>query len=916
MKEFKDIRINKKNFKNSIMDLSFFKINFMFFSNILKKYKGNEYVESLISQQIPLIFLIKSDNNESILKSVSDILELLKRKREEKKSEEAKSESPDLNIDKNTENISKFYTKNIQNKIINNEYHPTDLTYNYEKKDDRILQVLESIVVNIKKNLKLSKKSDTPSEQKLNKNHKKSNQKEESPQKLKVLEKSSKLTNKPKKIKIKKEDKPKKQKSDNLEESLVKKDELEEDQQVLKTLSLKKITSQFEKINEKIIKRNIQKAKISKINYDFIFKDRVLNKNIYNKVNNTIFSIINKNNKVKHFSEVSKSMVLLNKKFKTNNIIKELQDIITKNKTKQKHTQSNTSRSKFSQKSIFKNDLFHKNEVEHKNLLTSLASFYSDIFKRSIDSLSFKNKITKNKLLNKYEKINLLKKNNYIFDLNKKIKKQNIFDLNDEFIENSITKNDLFYKNNFEHENLFKTLASFYSDISKRSVDSLSFKNKITKNKLLNKYEKINLLKKNNYIFDLNKKIKKQNAFDLNDEFIENSMTKNYLFYKNNFERENLFKTLTSFYSDIFKRSIDSLSYKNKITKNKFLNKYEKTNLLKKNNYIFDLNKRIKKQNIFDLNDEFVENSIITNDLLYKNNFERENLFKTLTSFYSDISKCSIDSLSFKNKITKNKLLNKYEKTNLLKKNNYIFDLNKKIKKQNIFDLNDEFIENSIIKNDLFYKNNFERENLFKTLVSFYSDISKRSVDSLSFKNKIVKKLKIFFQEKQSKYLDKNNLISLNNIVNKINKSKILFNRFKTQSNYSELNLNTENLIETEKNVKTHEDLFYNSHFVYRTKGNIEKMVENIVDKRYKEKNDKNLGKKPKKEYYNDSNFEILKNVQKQSKPQAAPGVTKDEVNKIVKSYVESIDLKKVSDNAVLEVSNRINLERYRNGII
>ena len=744
MKEFKDIRINKKNFKNSIMDLSFFKINFMFFSNILKKYKGNEYVESLISQQIPLIFLIKSDNNESILKSVSDILELLKRKREEKKSEEAKSESPDLNIDKNTENISKFYTKNIQNKIINNEYHPTDLTYNYEKKDDRILQVLESIVVNIKKNLKLSKKSDTPSEQKLNKNHKKSNQKEESPQKLKVLEKSSKLTNKPKKIKIKKEDKPKKQKSDNLEESLVKKDELEEDQQVLKTLSLKKITSQFEKINEKIIKRNIQKAKISKINYDFIFKDRVLNKNIYNKVNNTIFSIINKNNKVKHFSEVSKSMVLLNKKFKTNNIIKELQDIITKNKTKQKHTQSNTSRSKFSQKSIFKNDLFHKNEVEHKNLLTSLASFYSDIFKRSIDSLS----------------------------------------------------------------------------------------------------------------------------------------------------------------------------YKNKITKNKFLNKYEKTNLLKKNNYIFDLNKRTKKQNAFDLNDEFVENSIIKNDLFYKNNFERENLFKTLTSFYSDISKRSVDSLSFKNKITKNKILNKYEKTNLLKKNNYIFDLNKKIKKQNIFDLNDEFVENSIIKNDLFYKNNFERENLFKTLTSFYSDISKRSIDSLNFKKQIVKKLKIFFQEKQNRYLNKDNSILLNNIANKINKSKILFNRFKTQSNYSELNLNTENLIETEKNVKTHEDLFYNSHFVYRTKGNIEKMVENIVDKRYKEKNDKNLGKKPKKEYYNDSNFEILKNVQKQSKPQAAPGVTKDEVNKIVKSYVESIDLKKVSDNAVLEVSNRINLERYRNGII
>ena len=84
---------------------------------------------------------------------------------------------------------------------------------------------------------------------------------------------------------------------------------------------------------------------------------------------------------------------------------------------------------------------------------------------------------------------------------------------------------------------------------------------------------------------------------------------------------------------------------------------------------------------------------------------------------------------------------------------------------QNVFDLNDEFIENSIIKNDLFYKNNFERENLFKTLTSFYSDISKRSVDSLNFKNKIVKKLKIFSQEKQNRYLDKNNLISLNNYI-------------------------------------------------------------------------------------------------------------------------------------------------------
>ena len=658
-KEIKDIRINKKNFKNNIMELSFFKINFIFFSNILKKYKGNKYVESLISQQVPLVFLIKSDNNESILKSVSDILELLKQKNKFKKINKIFEKTPDSSSDETDENINKFYQDNIQNKIINNEYHPADLTYNYEKKDERILQVLESIILNIKKNLKLNKKSsDLLQKQELGSEKKQEfKPKQELSKKSKIIKKISKLADNKTKIKIKKENAQEKQKSDNLEENKIKKEELEENQQVLKTISLKKITSKLEKINEKIIKRNIQKAKINKINYDFISKNRILSRNIYNKVNDTIFSIINKNNKVKHFSEVSKNIFLLNKKFKTNNIIKELQDIIYKNKIKQKNTKYNISKSRFSQKSLVKNNLTYQKDFKNKKLLNSLVSFYFDVSKNYLNSVNFKNKITKNKILDKYEKINLIKKFNYILDKNKKIKDYNIFDSNSEFIDNFIFKNNLTYQKDFKQKKLLNSLVSFYSDISKNYLNSVNFKNKITKN-----LEKISGIKQNKY------------------------------------------------------------------------------------------------------------------------------------------------------------------------------------------------------------------------------------------------------------FTNKNEILS-DNFIHKINKSKILSNKFKTHSNYSEFNLNSKNLIETEKNIKKYENLFSGTSIIYRKKTNIEKLVKDIIDKNYKDKNRQDKKENLNKEYYNNKNLEILKNIQKKSQEKKQPEITKDEVGKIIKSYIDSINFKKISDSAVLEVENKMNLERYRNGI-
>ena len=600
--KIKDIRINKKNFKNNIMELSFFKINFLFFSNILKKYKNNKYVESLISQKIPLVFLIKSENNESILKSVSDILELLKNYSETKNHDKILDEKSDVNINKITQDNNKSYPENIQNKIITNKNYSADLTYNYEKKDEKILQVLESIIFNIKKNLKLNNKtSNLLTNQKQNsKNKQEIKLPKESDQKLKNTKTSSELAKSEKEIKSQKKSKQKNQKNNNLNlsENKTKQEELEENQQVFKTISLKKITSQFKKINEKIIKRNIQKAKISKINYDFISKDRILSKNIYNKINNTIFSIINKNNKIKHFSEASKNFVLLNKKFKTQNIIKEFQDIITKNKINQKKISSNISSSRFNQKKYFENNLIYKNNFRHKKFITSSDFIYSNILKNSNNFIDYKNKITK---------------------------------------------------------------------------------------------------------------------------------------------------------------SINFIDYNNKISNS--------------------------------------------------------------TSYFD-------------------------------------------------------------------------------------------------YKNKIAKNLEKFYKFKQNKYFTKKDIIISDNFIHKINKTKILSDKFKTHSNYSEFNLNKINFVEHEKNIKKHENLFSNTQIIYRQKTNIENIVKNIINKQQKEKNNINLQKKVYKEFQNNKNFEFLKNIHKKSQIEKKSEISKDEVKKIIKNYIESINFKKISDNAVLQVENKINLERYRNGII
>ena len=148
----KDIRILRKQFRTKFIKLRFFEINFKFFSKILGKYRNNKYVEKLLDQKIPVVFLF-NNIDESILKSVSEILDLLRKKKEEELQEN------DI-INNNEDNSQKITDLNKNKSLyssfkIRNEYDSPSLTYNYGPNNDKLVETLESIVTNIKKNSKI-----------------------------------------------------------------------------------------------------------------------------------------------------------------------------------------------------------------------------------------------------------------------------------------------------------------------------------------------------------------------------------------------------------------------------------------------------------------------------------------------------------------------------------------------------------------------------------------------------------------------------------------------------------------------------------------------------------------------------------------------------------------------------------------
>jgi len=561
----KDIRINKSKINLNRIDLTFYKINFKFFSKILSKYKNNDYFNFLTSQKIPLTFFIKSNDNESILKSISEIIDILNKK---EKQHYKKNDSDEEKDSQSITNINQKFLSYSQSNI-DNTYDSPSLTYKYNSKNNKIVQALESVVDKIKKNIQSSKKKNREEkslEKKENKTNYISKKQEIKSDKINLLEKNVKNEKNITKENIssvkKISSKDTKEDTEDLVIETFKKRRINSE-------NIKKITSKFKKINEDIIRKNINSIKLNKIDYDFISNNKKISKNIYDKVSKTLFSIINKNNKIRHFSEISKNIVILDKTIRSNNIINRLNEVIKKKNLKYSENYFlNKYKIKKEEEKIEKIHHYSRT-ADYKSLFNSISSFNSFISKNNFLSEESYNNLMKNvyekKILDNYiSKRNIKNKINYY-----KTKNNILYDKYKNKREEEKIEKIHHYSKTADYKSLFNSISSFNSFISKNNFSDI-----ITEN-LLN-FKKNEILKSSE-IF--------RNILDI---FLIKRKKINLNFYKKD-----------HYFNEIFSKYLNSYS---KLKSNSF--KFEKNNNFlfnKKSNIIFDsiqnLSKKINKNN-------------------------------------------------------------------------------------------------------------------------------------------------------------------------------------------------------------------------------------------------------------------------------------------------------------------------------
>lgn len=597
-----DIRINKLMIKRKTIELSFFKINFIFFSRILKKYQKNEYVDSLISHKIPLVFLTKSVDDESLLKSVSEILDMLSEQKDETK--------PKDKIDKEheeqqkSEQLNKYYISN-KNIYSNTDFKSPNLTYNYSSNDDKIFKTFESIVNNIKKNLNINEDNKTNSISVTEKVEKKEFEKSIAEKPKKQSKDKTKEKNKviSKKV-IKNEDslssKPdeKSKKEENYKSEL---------NQKISTIDINQIKSQIEKINKTIIKKNIDKIRINKINYDFVSENRVLNQQIHKKVDKIVNLTFYKNNKFKKISDIYKDIDTFSKNIKRNRLNIQLKNLIEQSKSK-KIISTSSELFKYKRNSF----LFDKSDFVFKKFKTKSFTDFVENF----DSFLFNNhkffdiyseKINQTKKVIRKNKIKNISKTNLSSVQHNKIRKK-VSNTIDNI--NRVDKNSLFNKNDLIF-NKFKTtqISNLTNDLNSMILNN---------NSLFKSYNNITDEKMNYILFNKNKhtildkleqKVHKnrKNIYD----FSVFSFNHDNILYKSKTGKYNLLSKFLYHFSEDFSNSI-------------FTSKNEKS-LVLNHKSTSDFNKKINKiSKIENLYSKFIESKskIFTkynNDFIFKN---------------------------------------------------------------------------------------------------------------------------------------------------------------------------------------------------------------------------------------------------------------------------------------------------------
>ena len=667
-----DIRINKLIIKRKTIELSFFKINFIFFSRILKKYQKNEYVDSLISHKIPLVFLTKSIDDESLLKSVSEILDMLSEQKDETKPKDEVDKKQEEQ--QKSEQLNKYYISN-KNIHSNTDFKSPNLTYNYSSNDDKIFKTFESIINNIKKNLNINENTKTDSISVTEKIEKKEYEKSiaEKPKKQskdKIKEKNKVIS---KKVIKNKESSPVKSDDKSKEEENYK----SELNQKISTIDINQIKSQIEKINKTIIKKNIDKIRINKINYDFVSENRVLNQQIHKKVDKIVNLTFYKNNKFKKISDIYKDIDTFSKNIKRNRLNIQLKNLIEQSKSR-KIISASSELFKYKRNSVLfdKSDFVFK-KFKTKNFTDFVENFDSFLFNNHKFFDIYSEKINQTKKVIKKNKIKNISKTNLSSVQQNKIRKKisnNIDNIN------QVDKNFLFDKSDLIF-NKFKT-----TQISNLTNDLNSII--LNRDSLFKSYNNITDERTNYILFNKNKhtildkleqKVQKKKK-NIHDFSVFSSNHDNIL-YKSRTDKYNLFSKFLHHFSKDFsnpifapkneqslvlnQKSISDFRKKvNKISKienlySKFIESKSKIFTKHNNDFIFKNQSKIHK-NYIEPFENLIDIKNISKNLTYK---EKSSVFRSENMIYRK-------KTDFKKIIeeTVNKKINEQKAQNLPKK--------------------------------------------------------------------------------------------------------------------------------------------------------------------------------------------------------------------------------------------------------
>ena len=504
-----------------------------------------------------------------------------------------------------------------------------------------------------------------------------------------------------------------------------------------------------------------------------------------------------------------------------------------------------------------------------------------------------------------------------------------------------ISKNKTLGKSIYNRVN--ETLSSIITKNNKYRYFSEFSKNVISLNKKIRTKNEINNLNK---LIDLSKKIKQRNMLERSYvSRVDRSFADNFYYYSDKTDSKKIVKSVTLF-NDLISKTKTSFSKSKEFLKNDILKhkKIKTKNEIVNLNRILDLNKRIIQRNMLERSYISKEDrSFIDNLYYYSDKTNSEKIVKSVTLFNDLISKTKNSFFKskefFKKNIFKNRKISKDEIENKIN----IITKNRKLKKTNelleniYFDKNDRYFFDK--SNHYFETSNFNK--VIKSISSFSDFILNRKSNFIKSENLVnFRKNKIYSSEtnfipfhKNFIFEKKSNNLVLSKLTDNILKlSNTYFNKKKV-FNYKESSLNKKdflilkntnkrilnklsdsNLNFLDNNQKRNDKVYFDREIIYKKKTDIEKIISDTVQKIYKEKIDKEKIKDKSKVIYNEKIINKIKEPEKVEEKKVNKESMKQEVEKIVKSYMESINFRKISKEAVQNVETKVKLERYRNG--